>query len=413
MLEHLTIAELVEQVLADLKRLAYAQNTQLAYRRFYNRVLHYAKLQGVEHYSEAFGQKFFEATYGCQWTELPQPIPKKFRPPVRFLASLTDVQLHGTVVRRRPKNRPYEAPPAFGKALDAFTVECQRRGYSPYGQRTRMGRIRLFLAFLASENVTPDTLTARHVSRYVTTLMNYNPKTVLAILTNLRTFLRFLHDAGFHAQDLSGAVPRVRAGRYERLPSVWPADTVQRLLNAVDRGNPTGKRDYAILLLAARLGMRVGDIKALTLSALHWESKTITWVQQKTGRAIEYPLLDDVGWAIIDYLKYGRPATTSPVLFVRHYAPFEPFGSHANLHHIITRYVRRAGISVPAGHHGMHALRHTLASTLLERETPLPVIAEILGHLSTQSTQVYLAVNREGLERCALDPEEVFAYGDE
>lgn len=158
-----------------------------------------------------------------------------------------------------------------------------------------MGRIRMFLAFLAAEYVTPDTLTARHVSRYVATLMNYQPKTVLAILTSLRTFLRFLHDAGFHAQDLSSSVPRVRSGLYERLPSIWPADAVQRLLSAVDRCNPTGKRDYAILLLAARLGMRVGDIKALTLSALHWEAKTIAWVQQKTGRAIKYPLLDDVG----------------------------------------------------------------------------------------------------------------------
>lgn len=159
MLEHQTIEELVEQVLAELKRLGYAQNTQLIYRRFYNRVLHYAKLRGVEHYSEAFGRDFFEATYGCQWTELPQPTPRKFRPPIRFLASLTDVQLHGTVVRRRPKNSPYQAPPAFLSALEAFTVECQRRGYSPYGQRTRMGRLRLFLSFLAAEDVTPDTLT--------------------------------------------------------------------------------------------------------------------------------------------------------------------------------------------------------------------------------------------------------------
>lgn len=413
MLEQQTIEELAEQVLDELKRLGYAHNTQLTYRRFYNRILRYAKSQGIEHYSEAFGRKFFEVTYGCQWIELPQPIPKKFRPPVRFLASLTDVQLHGTVVRRRSKNRPYVAPPAFREALSAFTVECQRRGYSPYGQRTRMGRIRLFLSFLAAENVTPDTLTARHVSRYAATLMNYHPKTVLAILTNLRTFLRFLHDADFHAQDLSSSVPRVRSGRYERLPSVWPADAVQRLLKAVDRGNPTGKRDYAILLLAARLGMRVGDMKSLTLSALHWEVKTIAWVQQKTGRAIQYPLLDDVGWAIIDYLKYGRPTTASPVLFLRHHAPFEPFGQHVNLHHIITRYIRRAGISVPSTHHGLHALRHTLASTLLERDTPLPVIAEILGHLSTQSTQVYLAVDRAGLERCALDPEEVFIYGDQ
>lgn len=410
--EFIPIEEAVDRVLAELQRLHYAENSQLGYRRFYQRVLRYARSQQVTHYSEAFGRQFFVATYGCSWPELSQPIPKKLRPPVRYLASLTDVHLHGTVLRRRPRNQPYAIPRAFRPALDAFIVECGRRGYSKTGDRTRRDRVRLFLTFLGAEAVTPETLTAQHISRFVATLMHYHPKTVLSILTNLRTFLRFLHLAGFHEQDLSAAVPRVRAGRYERLPSVWPTDSVQRLLGVVDRGNPTGKRDYAILLLAARLGMRVGDIKALTLSALHWDTKTIAWVQQKTGRPMQYPLLDDVGWALIDYLKHGRPPTARSEVFVRHHAPFESFGLHANLHNVITKYTRAAGLTPPPGHHGLHALRHSLASTLLEHDTPLPIIAEILGHLSTQSTQVYLAVDTAGLARCALDPEAVFDDAD-
>ena len=412
MSESIPIPELVDRVLAELQRLHYMESTQNEYRKFYRRILHYASSQGTSHYSEAFGRQFFEATYGCAWPDLTQPVPVKFRPMVRYLESLSDVQLHGTVLRRRSRNQPYEVPSTFRATFDAFTIECGRRGYSKTAERARRDMERLFLTYLEANEVTLDTLTAHHISRFVATLMDYHPKTVLAILTNLRTFLRFLHQAGFHADDLSLTVPRIRSGRYERLPKVWPADSVQRLLGAVDRGNPTGKRDYAILLLAARLGMRVGDIRTLTLSAIHWDAKTISWVQQKTGRPIEYPLLDDVGWAIIDYLKHGRPPTISPQLFVRHLAPFEAFGLHANLHNIITKYARQAGITPPAGGRGLHALRHTLASTLLEHATPLPIIAEILGHLSTQSTQVYLAVDRNGLERCALNPEEVFEYAD-
>ena len=194
-----------------------------------------------------------------------------------------------------------------------------------------------------------------------------------------------LYHAGYHALDLSGAVPRLRSRYYERVPSVWPADSVRRLLGVIDRGNPTGKRDYAIMLLAARLGMRVGDIKALTLSALHWENKTIVLVQQKNRQAMTYPLLDDIGWALIDYLQHGRPQTSSPHVFVRHNAPFEAFAQFANFHHLMTTYTRRAGIPLPRGAHGMHSLRHTLASALLEQHTPLPVIAEIMGHLSLHS----------------------------
>lgn len=405
------IQDAVDRVLAELQRLQYSETSQTAYRRFYQRVLAYADAHGVTPYSEALGRQFVEATYGCAWPELSQPLPPKLSGPVRYLASLTDVQLHGTVLRRRRRNHPYEPPVAFQPAFAAFVVECGRRGYSPTGSRTRWHVVRLFLTFVGAQTLTLDTLRAEHVSRFAATLMDYHPKTVLTILTNLRTFLRFLHTAGFHGHDLSTAVPRVRSGRYERLPSVWPADTVQRLLAVVDRGNPTGKRDYAILLLAARLGMRVGDIKALTLTAVHWDTKTLAVIQQKTGRAVEYPLLDDVGWALIEYLQHGRPPTASPEIFVRHQAPFEPFGLHANLHTLITKYARRAGIA-PSGRRGLHALRHTLASTLLEHDTPLPIIAEILGHLSTQSTQVYLAVDRAGLARCALNPEAVFDYAD-
>lgn len=412
MSESIPISELVDRALAELERLHYSQNTKNTYRNFYNRILSYAESQGTTCYSEAFGREFFETTYGCAWPEMGQPIPRKFSPMVRYLESLTDVQLHGTVLRRRSKNQPYEVPSTFRAAFDAFAIECGRRGYSKSADRNRRARICLFLRYLEAHEVTLDTLTAHHISSFVATLMDYHPKTVLAILTNLRTFLRFLHQAGFHIEDLSPTVPRIRSGHYERLPKVWPTDSVQRLLDTVDRANPTGKRDYAILLLAARLGMRAGDIKTLHLSAIHWDAKTISWVQQKTGRPIEYPLLDDVGWAIIDYLRHGRPPTTSPQLFVRHHAPFEAFALHSNLTRIITKYTRQAGITPPAGGRGLHALRHSLASTLLEHDTPLPIIAEILGHLSTQSTQVYLAVDRAGLALCALNPEEVFEYAD-
>lgn len=135
-------------------------------------------------------------------------------------------------------------------------------------------------------------------------------------------------------------------------------------------------------------------------------------MQHKTKQRVSYPLLDDIGWAIIDYLKHGRPATASPHLFVRHSAPFETFGTHANLHHIITRYTRLAGIRLRTGaSRGMHSLRHTLAGVLLEQGTPLPVIAEILGHMSPLSTGVYLKIDLEGLLQCALDPDEVSRHG--
>jgi integrase/recombinase XerD len=410
----LPLADLVTGVLGELDRHQYSQSSRDSYRRFYQRLLRWTTAQGLTTWSEAVGQRFLTDVYGVVWAELPVPPPRRYRPLLRFLRCLSTYQRHRTLVRRHHPKPPYTPPPAFAAVWATFRQECVRRGYSPWAARTREARLATFLDYVTAQGVTAaDALTAAHLSQYTAALLGYHPKTVASMLTTLRTFLRFLHQAGLHPHDLSGAVPRLRSGHYERLPSVWPADAVPRLLAAVDRGNPTGKRDYAILLLAARLGMRVGDIKALPLAALHWDTQTIAWVQQKTGRVVTAPLLDDVGWALIDYLQHGRPPTTVPEIFVRHHAPFEPFGPHANLHNLVTTYTRRAKIPMPRGSHGLHALRHSLASTLLEAATPLPVIAEILGHVSTHSTQVYLHVDQEALRRCALDPEEVLTVVDD
>ena len=199
---------------------------------------------------------------------------------------------------------------------------------------------------------------------------------------------------------------------YPPVPSTWEPSEIKRILDAVDRGSPAGKRDFAILLLVAKLGIRVGDIKALKLSDLHWTSKTITIIQEKTKVVTTYPILNDVGWAIIDYLQNARPECETPYLFVRLRAPFEEFGKNANLYNLISKYIRLAGINVPRGkRQGLHSLRHSLASTLLEQGASLAMISEILGHVDSKSTSVYLHTDLNGLKACALDPEEVLSNG--
>ena len=120
-------------------------------------------------------------------------------------------------------------------------------------------------------------------------------------------------------------------------------------------------------------------------------------------------MLKDIGWALIDYLKNARPKSNSPFVFIRMNAPYEAFSENANLHNIITKHTRRSGIRIPRGkRHGLHSLRHTLASTLLEEGTPLPIISEILGHFNSKSIGIYLHTGIEALRSCAIDPEEVF-----
>ena len=408
----MSLETLITRVLVELERLNYSTLSQTRYRQFYQRVLRYAREQGLPNYSEEVGRQFLAASYDCDGLNLPHPVPGKLHVPLRGIAMLGDMHLHGMIRRRHMHRESVGLPPEIAEGLVAFAADCERRGYSSRSWRTRRRRLHLFGDYLVAHQRTLDAITGADLSAFVATLLGYHPQTVAGIVSTLRMFLRFLHTTGQHTEDLSGQLPHLpSAGRYQRIPSIWPHDAIAHLVAAVDRGNSQGKRDYAILLLAARLGIRVGDIKTLTLSAFDWDARTIRWVQQKTGRAIEYPLLDDIGWAVIDYLRHGRPPTTTSVVFVRHQPPFEPFGPDQNLYHIITKYTRLAGIAVPAGHRGLHSLRHTVARTLLEHGTALPQIADILGHATVQSTHTYLAIEVAGLQRCALNPEEVFADG--
>jgi integrase len=222
----------------------------------------------------------------------------------------------------------------------------------------------------------------------------------------LRSLLRFASEDGLVDVAVLDAVPAVKSRKQTRIPSVWDPADVSRVLEAVDRGNPSGKRDYAIVLLVCRLGLRGIDVKRLVFSDFDWPGNRLSVVQAKTGHRVWLPLLKDVGWAVIDYIRSGRPACDCPQVFIRHTAPIGPFSDQDHLHQILVKHARVARVSVSEKRrHGMHSLRHTLATRLMEDGTPVEQIADILGHQSVESTGVYLKSSLGLLAKCALDPD--------
>jgi integrase len=179
------------------------------------------------------------------------------------------------------------------------------------------------------------------------------------------------------------------------------------MLGAVDRASPVGKRDYAILVLAGRLGLRAGDIRSLRLDDLDWDQAVITIQQSKTGKLLELPLIDEVATGLIEYLRYGRPATDHRQVFVRFKAPFEPFVNRNNFYPIITKYRRLAGVKLePGSRSGLHSLRHSLATAMLADGVPIEEISPILGHASLDTTRIYTRVDIAALRSAALNPDE-------
>ncbi|PKM85985.1 MAG: integrase [Firmicutes bacterium HGW-Firmicutes-12] len=410
----LTIKELSAKVLEELERLNYSHNSISQFRATFNRIIVFADEMGTKYFTEEFGRSYLSEKYNCNIDYYQESYPKGTKHPIRCIRLLGDYQLHSVIIRRIVKKKGYVKPPQFEDALTAYERECSSNQYSSRGMRTRLQRLFFFIDYLALRDIqsTRD-ITPLIISDYVKTIYHYNEKSMAAILTTLRVFLSFLYLNGYTETDLSVSVPKQSKYYYPPVPATWKPEDVMRMLDSIDRGNPLGKRDFAILLLVAKLGIRAGDIKSLRLTDLDWRSMKIFVNQQKTGTLATFPILNDIGWALIDYLKNGRPAAcSSPYLFVRLHAPYEEFGKDANLHNIITKYTRAAGIFIPKGNRcGLHSLRHTLASTLLEQGTPLPVITEILGHIDAKSTAVYLRTDLKGLKNCALDPEGVEYHG--
>lgn len=332
---------------------------------------------------------------------------RQLRTAVRVLLEFAE---HGCFRRRRCRTAKVLVCAAFRQALGNYLKFSD--DYLAHSQGTlRLRRYNLtdFLQFLESQGVQSlNSISAQLVTQFVGARDHLASASVQNYLSALRSFLRYLWMDGVIAEDFSARVPTIRQYRHARIPSVWTRAEVDAILGSVNRGSPQGRRDYAILLLACRLGMRAGDIRALRLEYLLWDEARIEIAQAKTGDSLSLPMSEEIGHALIDYLRHGRPTSRHREVFLRLVAPYEPFGTYNNLHGIISLYLRRAGIAVADGHRrGMHSLRHTVASRLLEGQTPIETIADILGHRSVESTRVYTKVDISALRTVALDPQEV------
>ena len=280
-------------------------------------------------------------------------------------------------------------------------------------KKLRTNHIKRFYEFLDSKRIRSiKEISPQVISDYATSLQGYSPVFIKHLLATLRHYFRFLHKSGFLDCDWSSSVPIVIVAKNRNIPALWESSELERLLKSVDRGSPAGKRNYAIILLVVQLGLRISDVASLRLENLKWERNEIEITQHKTKERVIQPMLDDVGWAIIDYLRYSRPAVESPFVFLTVNAPYAQLQA-PSVGCILDRQMRICGIGKrPGVAGGMHSLRHALARRLLEDGTPLSTVADVMGHASYVSTSPYLKVDLEGLRECALSLGEVFADAD-
>jgi integrase/recombinase XerD len=410
--EYKKIQDSIDIVIKALSANEYAAYTIKDQQRILNRLLEFMKEKGYTIFNEQVGTEYIYSKTNRKVDGFWGSHDRKVNCIMKPLQNLLRVLYGGNLTFFiRSHIKPFECPECFSKEYFTFQMEFKERDYANATIVCNNNILHKFLDFLKQKNVQLSSdITPEIVTGFLSGYASNKPRYVSTVLYVLRNYLTFLHRSGFIEVDLAAFLPHVRILRNAFIPHSWKTEDVKNLLASIDRGNPKGKRDYAILLIVTRLGLRVSDIRSLELSSLNWSRKTISLTVHKTKKAIELPLLDDIGWAIIDYLKNGRPKTKCTRVFVRHRAPYDAVGENECFHKELHRYMQSAGITPPAGIHcGLHSLRSTLARKMLETGAPLPVISETLGHTNINTTSIYLKIDLKGLKKCPLDPEEVFA----
>jgi site-specific recombinase XerD len=254
-------------------------------------------------------------------------------------------------------------------------------------ERFDQGPIRF--ARLCAEDITG------HVRRQAATLGEGRKK---LLVTALRSFLRYLRHRGVITTNLAACVPAVASWNLSNLPKFIAPEQIQKVLDRCHRSTPQGRRNYAILLLLARLGLRAGEIVKLTLDDLHWDTGELT-IQGKGGRVAQMPMPQDVGRAIAAYLKKDRPVCSTRRVFIRMKAPLQGFADSAAITTIVERALRRAKVAAPR--RGAHLFRHSLATSMLRHGGSLRDIGHLLRHQRLETTAIYAKVDLSALRTLA------------
>jgi integrase len=248
-----------------------------------------------------------------------------------------------------------------------------------------------------------DELTRIGLFSYVESLVRYSPSMIAQFLSLLRGLLTYLFEAGEIKENLAIFVPRSTYRSDAKLPTTYSDGEINLLLSSINRASPLGKRDYAVVMLITHLGLRAGDVATLKFTDIDWNRCQISILQQKTKGPLVLPLSNELGNAVIDYLKYGRPQSGVCEVFLTATAPYRPFFNGGGICRIVRECFRKSGIKQSGRKQGSHSLRFSLGKRLLEAKTPLPIISAIYGHASTETTMRYIGIDRQSLKQCALE----------
>jgi integrase len=396
---------LLQMAKEHLEERSFTYTTQYCFLRTWRSIYNFAISRGIKTYNADLGELYMQEKYGLAIGEVPENslgLSPHMVQKVRAIRALTDFTLHG-FIHKIKRGEKISWPDQYRKNCVAFINDYKTKDYSHGACRQHELALYRFVCYLDSFDVLLEEINAQIIFDYFKSLCHIPKPTLVGIRSTLLMSLRFFAKQGVCSESLVECVPRIVYHAKAKLSKSWNEEEIARMLNAIDCANPVGKRDYCIMAIAANYGIRTGDILGLTIDDIDWKNGVINFVQQKTGELLTLPLLEQIGKAIVDYWRNGRPITVATEIFVQHTLPYQRLSSPM-AYCIFNRYFEAACIENRLGvKQGLHSLRHSLASRLLEKDTPLNVISNILGHVNSDSTRNYIRIDINQLRKCALE----------
>lgn len=375
-----------------MRDVGYSEKSILTFKQIWDSKLRpFIHTKGIEYYSSSIGEEFLAT--------LPEEKVLMSSHLRRGITILDSVLQSGKISRYIPKKQEFDFSGEIGSVFLRL-IDHKR------AMRVSQGTLYVYTRVLGR------LLTFLHI-KSVDTLGDLSDKLLLEFVDSSRInpghrfqvvkgLCRFLVEQGHKPSYFGTLVKGFRFPMKEKLPSVYSTEEITAIGNAINRKELGGKRLYAAFLLGAVLGLRRSDIVNLQFCNIDWEHNTISLVQEKTKKRVELPLVKEVGSALIDYLKNERKNDCADKhVFLTLKPPYQKM-SVDTLYAGIQTAIWDSGVNVERRHHGMHAMRHSLATRLLKDEQPLPMITNILGHSSSNSTKLYLRVDMDGLKKCLL-----------
>ena len=330
------------------------------------------------------------------------PINKKHF--VSKIEALIDFQNTGKVLLGMRRKPPKELNGPIGKTMQDF-IDFKTTIYTLSKATITNYKIYLhaFNGFLSERRIrSAFKINLSEILQFIGGLNPGKPAARHVALSTLRGYLQYLFEKEIVSTDYSKKIPSDNYKQQPKLPSTFSKQEIERFISSIDRGNPKGKRDYAIFLLALKNRTMIIRHANLKFQNISWQTDEFIIEQKKTGKSLTQPIVPEVGNAIIDYLKYGRPLSNENYCFLQIVFPHGKINPH-DIANSAQFYLKRANIDLRNRKHGPHSLRHSFASCLLDQATPLHVISEALGHSSITSTMFYLRINTSALKQCALE----------